>query len=83
VKPPALFLLAGEESGVPGGAQACVELAEALKAAGQEVTVQVYEGVDHAWDIQDIAPGHSHVYVPDAAADARERLLAFVSGVAR
>ena len=64
---------------MPGGAEACVELSQELSAAGQVVTTQVYEGVGHAWDISDIAPGHTHVLVPEASADSRQRLLAFLA----
>lgn len=79
VKVPSLFLLAGEESRVPGGLEACVELARRLSAAGQAAATQVYEGVGHAWDISDVAPGHTHVHVPEASADSRQQLLAFLA----
>lgn len=74
---PVLFLLGGADLNT-GGAEGCVEFASELEADRRPVTVHVYEGIGHAWDISDISPGHNHVYDAPTTEDSRERLWTFL-----
>ncbi len=77
---PALFVLAGADSVASPGP--CLDVAGALTDAGHAVTVQLYDGVDHAFDQPDLDAAGRLVYRPRITADARERVVDFLGGVA-
>ena len=62
----------GEHDNAPSPEMA-QEIADGVKAAGQDLEMFVYEGAGHAF-FNDTRPG---IYVPDAAKLAWERLLGF------
>jgi len=77
---PTLFILAGSDS--VANPAPCLEVAQELDAAGHDVRVKVYPGIDHAFDQHDLPPESHLVYQPEQTRDAREQVLAFLSTLA-
>jgi dienelactone hydrolase len=75
--PPTLMLLAGDDSIVSSGD--CMSLGEGLARAGNPVQVHLYPGVDHGFDLLGMPEDWGLAPDEAAAADARERVAAFLA----
>ena len=76
---PVLILIAGADP--PASNDNCLALAARLKEQGRPVETYVYEGIGHAWDVKDVAPGHTHVYHAETTEDSRARVRAFLEAL--
>jgi dienelactone hydrolase len=74
-----LFLLAGEDK--TANPEPCIEATEELAAAGHRVTLQVYPGIDHAFDHRTLPASSRLRYEADATADAVKKVHAFLGAV--
>ncbi|MDO5528953.1 MAG: dienelactone hydrolase family protein [Paracoccus sp. (in: a-proteobacteria)] len=74
---PLQFLLASDDRIVDNAD--CQALAEALRADGQNVQIDVLQGVDHGFDQQRKAPGSLLEYDAQAADEAAARLAEFAA----
>lgn len=77
---PVEFLLAGADTIVRN--EACLRVAERLRARGQAVEVHAIDGVNHGFDDTFTYPGSPLVHDPAATAAAGLRLAAFLRRVA-
>ncbi|MDO5657391.1 MAG: dienelactone hydrolase family protein [Paracoccus sp. (in: a-proteobacteria)] len=76
---PLRFVLAEHDRIVEN--ESCLALVDALRADGQEVALDVIEGVDHGFDQQRKAPGSLLVYDEGAAARVDAMLAAFIASL--
>jgi dienelactone hydrolase len=81
---PALLLLGEADTESP--AAGCVEWAKRGQAAGRTVSVTVYPGAHHGFDMAELggrilvnARGHVMRYDPETTADAEKRIRAFLA----
>jgi dienelactone hydrolase len=65
----------------PRARNPCIEATEVLAAAGHRVTLQVYPGVDHAFDHRTLPASSRLVFDADATADAVKRVQTFLRSV--
>lgn len=72
-----LMLLAENDRAV--GTSTCEEVANDLSARGYAVSLHVYAGAEHGYDVEpELVWGHDERYDESAASDTRERIIEFL-----